>query len=102
MTITAHRISENTLAAIDFELAWKSGDAVHRDRLAYQQVNFWRDVLPGNPLVTARPLPMRRESWSPNTMTASYARSSGAISMHGTRPDIASRPSVDGSFLSGS
>jgi SAM-dependent methyltransferase/FKBP-type peptidyl-prolyl cis-trans isomerase 2 len=47
MTATAHRISENTLAVIDFELAWKSGDAVHRDRLAYQQVNFWRDVLPG-------------------------------------------------------
>ncbi|MDH3918133.1 MAG: methyltransferase domain-containing protein [Rhodospirillales bacterium] len=47
MTNPPQAIGENSLAVIDFEVTWKSGEVAHRDRLACQKVNFWRDILPG-------------------------------------------------------
>jgi FKBP-type peptidyl-prolyl cis-trans isomerase 2 len=46
MATDTQTIGETARAVIDFELAWESGEAVHRDRLACQKVDFWRDLLP--------------------------------------------------------
>lgn len=34
-------------ASIEFALHWRSAHAHHTDRLYFEKINFWRDVLPG-------------------------------------------------------
>ena len=46
MATDSHTIGENSLAVIDFEIAWESGENAHQDRLACPKVNFWTDILP--------------------------------------------------------
>ena len=38
--------SKDKLAAIEFQLDWKSENAYHSDRFTAQRVNFWRDAFP--------------------------------------------------------
>ena len=38
-------ITQDSLADIEFQLRWKSNEAVHEERL-FTKVNFWRDTLP--------------------------------------------------------
>jgi hypothetical protein len=33
-------------AAVEFSLEWKSSSSLHRDRIFFPKINFWRDLLP--------------------------------------------------------
>jgi SAM-dependent methyltransferase len=35
------------MAGTEFGLEWKSSDTLHRDRLYFPRLDFWRDILPG-------------------------------------------------------
>jgi len=45
-------IHPKALARMNFELKWQSGAATHTERYAFRQINFWRDLLPGDSHVT--------------------------------------------------
>lgn len=36
----------NSLAAVEFQLHWKSDHGTHTDCFFAEKVNFWRDILP--------------------------------------------------------
>lgn len=40
------RISDNTLATIEFTLRWRSGQGSHAERFLARKVNLWRDIFP--------------------------------------------------------
>ena len=38
---------QSRMAGTEFGLEWKSSDTLHRDRLYFPRLDFWRDILPG-------------------------------------------------------
>ena len=40
-------IKQDSLATLGFELRWSSAVAKHREFYFAEQVNFWRDLFPG-------------------------------------------------------
>ncbi len=41
-----HRLDNDCLASIVFDVSWRSNEAVHLESFMAQKVNFWRDIFP--------------------------------------------------------
>jgi SAM-dependent methyltransferase/FKBP-type peptidyl-prolyl cis-trans isomerase 2 len=68
-------IDQNNLATLEFEMAWQSEAGKHREQYLARNVNFWRDILPGElyqPLLGSQEGDRVRCSFSPGDATPPY------------------------------
>ncbi len=41
-----HRINQDAIADIHFEMSWESAEALHSEHFEAYHINFWRDCMP--------------------------------------------------------